>query len=224
MLTLLLVDSELELVPSSIQNHPSIRSDATKRGKKASKLILDANKHHNAMKALDGDWTRRGRPDMVHMFLLTALESTVNKKGDLTILIHTRNNELISVDPSTRLPRNFNRFLGLFEQLFEVGAVPRQGEPLITMVPNVQFLDLIDGLEGRRVALSPKGTGKLGGLFKHGLDEDVVCMIGGFPSGDYTTPVYENADECISLGSEMLTIWTVASEILVRYGIIKYDL
>jgi hypothetical protein len=56
---------------------------------------------------------RRGRPDMTHLFLLTALESIANKQGTVKLIIHTRNDEMITVHPETRIMRNYERFLGL---------------------------------------------------------------------------------------------------------------
>ena len=35
------------------------------------------------------------------------------------IIVHTRNNDVITIDPETRIMRNYTRFIGLMEQLFE---------------------------------------------------------------------------------------------------------
>ncbi len=53
-------------------------------------------------------------------------------------------------------------------------------------------------------------TGKL-------LEKDICYVVGGFPSGDFHSNVYELCDRKVCIYPEMLTVWTVASEILVNY-------
>jgi rRNA pseudouridine-1189 N-methylase Emg1 (Nep1/Mra1 family) len=48
-------------------------------------------------------------------------------------------------------------------------------------------------------------------------DRDVACIVGGFPDGDFTSPVYDMADEVLSISPYVLKVWTVASEILVNF-------
>jgi rRNA small subunit pseudouridine methyltransferase Nep1 len=76
MLNLILVDSEIELVPREIANHPAVRINATKEKKPASQIILDSALHHSAMRRLPQ--ADAGRPDIVHFFLLLSLGSLLN--------------------------------------------------------------------------------------------------------------------------------------------------
>ena len=76
MMHLVLADSELELVPKKIIKHPAVVKGKSK--------ILDVSLHHTAMKILK-DWRRRGRPDIVHFFLLLANDSILNKEGKLRV-------------------------------------------------------------------------------------------------------------------------------------------
>jgi rRNA pseudouridine-1189 N-methylase Emg1 (Nep1/Mra1 family) len=46
----------------------------------------------------------------------------------------------------------------------------------------------------------------------------LLCIIGGFPSGQFHTDINTITTEIISLYPEMLPAWTVAGEILVNYG------
>lgn len=118
MLTIILAESELEKIPNQILSHPSVISHSKQFNKRPVNMILDASFHHSAMKNMP-EGERRGRPDIVHISLLTALESILNKKGELKVVVHTRNNEAIYIDPETRLMKNYVRFIGLIEQLFE---------------------------------------------------------------------------------------------------------
>ncbi|KRY09400.1 Ribosomal RNA small subunit methyltransferase NEP1 [Trichinella patagoniensis] len=56
------------------------------------------------------------RPDITHQCLLMLLDSPLNKAGLLEIYIHTVKNVLIRVHPQTRIPRTFDRFVGLMSK------------------------------------------------------------------------------------------------------------
>jgi rRNA small subunit pseudouridine methyltransferase Nep1 len=216
MLNLILVDSEIELVPREIANNPAVRINATKRKKPASQIILDSTLHHSAMRRLP-QADRRGRPDIVHFFLLLSLESVLNRKGLLRTFVHTRNNELIVVDPSTRLPKNYPRFIGLMESLFVDKAVPSRGVPLLKLSEGYSFKRCLEEIAHSEViVLAEQGTrAKLGQRFKE--KKDLLCVIGGFPRGDFRSDVHSGADDVISVFDEPLTAWTVTSELIVNY-------
>lgn len=132
---ILLAEAPLELVPRELWSHPSVYKYARKRGKPPASILLDSNVHHQAMKRLTGkEW--RGRPDIVHTVLLVLLDSPLVKKGLAEVIVHTAADYMITIDPSTRLPRNYLRFTGLIEQLFENGQVPpNTDKPLLTVKP-----------------------------------------------------------------------------------------
>lgn len=216
MLNLLLADSEIETVPQEIAGQPAVRINAAKRKKPASKILLDATIHHSAMKRLEGA-DRRGRPDIVHFFLLLGLESILSKRGLLRIFVHTRNDELISIDPATRLPKNYPRFVGLMESLFADKAVPSRRAPLLRLSEDYSFKRCLDEIpHSKAIVLSEQGKKVRLGQYLHGK-EDLLCVIGGFSKGDFRSDVYSGADEVISIYEEPLTVWTVASELIVNY-------
>jgi rRNA small subunit pseudouridine methyltransferase Nep1 len=216
MLNLILVDSEIELVPKEIANHSAVRINAAKKKKPASQILLESTLHHSAMRRLP-QADRRGRPDIVHFFLLLALESALNRRGFLRTFVHTRNDELMVVDPKTRLPKNYPRFVGLMESLFVEGAAPSRGAPLLKLNQDYSFKRCLDEIAHSRViVLSERGKReKLFQRFKG--EEDLLCVIGGFPRGDFNSDVYSGTDDIISVFDEPLTAWTVASELIVNY-------
>ena len=222
MLTLVLAEAEVERMPADLCNHPAVIAYARQRGKPPQQILLDSNYHHAAMTNLS-EGRRRGRPDITHLFLLTALESIVNKQGYLNILIHTRHNECIIVNPKTRLMRNYERFLGLLEQLFENHAVPNKKQPLLTLQKEAPLRQIIEQQHADHVILlSKEGTFVyLPDYFKKirtKKDHHLLCVIGGFPSGQLHTDLSTITTETLSLYNEMLPAWTVAGEILVNYG------
>ncbi len=217
MLWLILADSELELVPDAIAGAGCCVSYARKRGRSPRETLLDSTVHYHALEGLS-EGNRRGRPDLVHFFLLTALDSIQNLEGGLKVVVHTRNGQLIRVRPDTRLPKNQNRFVSLMEQLFIKGQVPPQGEPLMTIEEGSIESVLGEAKPERTVVLSPKGKAvEARRHFSRMRNTEVACIIGGFPDGDFTSPVYDMADEVISISPHVLKVWTVASEILANF-------
>lgn len=216
MLTLLLADAELERVPASITGHPQVASAARRVGASASRMLLDSSLHHAAMRKLP-EAPRRGRPDLVHFFLLTALESPANRAGHLRLLVHTRENYLIRIEPRTRLVRNYNRFCGLIQQLFETGRVPPE-DSLLTLEPSRTVKDIVAELDPDRTLILDE-TGDQRPPWEVFSPSDAtgetVCIIGGFPSGSFRSELPDG--QRISFGPEQLTVWTVASELVAHY-------
>lgn len=221
MLTLLLADSELELVPEELKLHPAVQASARRRGRRAGRSLLDSSLHHAAMRGLP-EADRRGRPDLVHLFLLTALDSVLNLEGGLRCLVHTRNDELVTVAPETRIMRNYERFLGLAEQLLREGhAGPRGQAPLLALERGVSLAEALKraGAE-RSIALDPGGRRAdlaaelppLASRLSH-----VAFILGGFPKGAYRSPVASLADEVWSLHGQPLSVWVAAAEVLVHW-------
>jgi rRNA small subunit pseudouridine methyltransferase Nep1 len=221
MLTLVLAEAEVELIPTELLTHPAVIAYARQRGKQPARILLDSNYHHAAMSKLF-EGRRRGRPDITHLFLLTALESIVNKQGQLKIIVHTRNNDLILLDPKTRIMRNYERFLGLFEQLFERQVVPDEQHPLLTLQHDKPLSQVIKDIKADVViALTREGTSViLPDYFlqlKKQKRQHLLCIIGGFPSGSFHSDINALTTERLSLYPEMLPAWTAASELLVNY-------
>ena len=224
MLTVILAESELEVMPGELVNHPLIVSFAHQRRKQPERILLDSNYHHAAMKDL-ADGRRRGRPDIVHLFLLTALESIINKKGQLKIIIHTRHDDVIYVNPETRIMRNYDRFVGLIEQLFEKKIVRSEEQILLELKQKVPLKKLIEELKADQIiAFSEEGKNtNLHNYFKElkkNKKKNIACIVGGFPSGKFNCEIESIAADIISIYPEMLVAWAVASEILVNYEIV----
>jgi len=68
--------------------------------------------------------SKRRRPDIAHFTVLEALGSPLNKEGVLRTYMHTLDDRVITVSPKIRLPRNYDRFVGLIEQLFQKDRIP----------------------------------------------------------------------------------------------------
>lgn len=215
MLTLVLADAELEMVPVPLQGHPAVRTSAKKRGRSPAVILLDSSLHHPALKKFP-EGERRGRPDITHLFILLCLDSVLNVQGQLRTIVHTRNDEAIHIDPATRIPKNYPRFVGLMEDLFQKGAVP-EGKPLLTLERNMPLEKLLAQLPRPRWAFSEHGERVNLWTDLAALEGDLTAVVGGFPHGDFRSPVSMLCDRVVSIHEAPLRAWTVTSEILVAY-------
>lgn len=194
------LETPLETVPEEIINHPSIIADAKRRGKHPSEILLDDSKHHAAMKKLENR-EKRGRPDILHYSILLFMDSPV--KNDFEIFVHTVNNEIIRVDNSTRLPRNYNRFVGLMEDLFRKRVI-RAGERKLLEITSLRLHDIFKNREV--VILREKGElgeSLLKSVMKTG---NFVIGVGCFPHGDFSE---STLDTLVSSGAKFVTLGTV---------------
>ncbi len=214
MMHLILGDAELEIVPQAIQGHPAVVKQAQIRKKKPSRILLDASYHHQAIRSkYPHEAERRGRPDIVHFFLMNAQESILNHAGLLRVYVHTRNNDVIKIRPETRLPKAYHRFVGLMEHVFQNKYVPDKENPLLYL-EKMSLPALAKDCGGKIIVLSENGRRvKLG---EYDIPEDVTFIIGGFPSGDFLTNI-NFADDVVSISPDTLMAWVAAYEIIAEY-------
>jgi len=217
-LVLILAESAVELVPPELTKHPSILKLAKKRGKKPSEILLDRSYHHAAMRSIK-DAERRGRPDIVHTTLLELLGTPLNREGLLQIYVHTVDNRVVEIDSNVRLPVNYDRFVGLLEQLYAVGRVPEAGEPLLAIRKQTLSQLLGEIKPSTTVALTTLGEYKdLGRLCEElAKERRPAILIGGFPRGHFSKETLDLADRAVRIDKEALEAWVVASRAVYAY-------
>ena len=195
-----------------------MRRHSKRQRKPAVQLLLDRSLHHQAMKRLD-DNLKRGRPDITHFCLLEALGSPLNKEGMLQIYVHTLENNVIIVDSSTRLPRNYNRFIGLMEQLFQQGKVPIKGETLLKLEQKTLQQLLSETEADHILAFSRNGEPKplTEAVSSMQTKQKPAIVIGAFPHSTFSETTTQLADELVCVDSEMLEAWTITSRAIYQY-------
>jgi len=217
-LVLILAESAVELVPPELTKHPSVLKLAEKRGKKPNEILLDRSYHHAAMRSLK-DAGKRGRPDIVHTTLLEALGTPLNKEGLLQTYVHTVDNRVIEIDSNVRLPVNYDRFVGLLEQLYAVGRVPEAGERLLAI--RKQTLNQLLGEIKPSTTVAFTTLGEYRDLSK--LCEELAkerkpaILIGGFPRGHFSEETLNLANRAVRIDREALEAWVVASRAVYAY-------
>jgi len=213
-----MAESALETIPTSLWSHPAIRRHSKRRGKPPGLILLDRSYHHSAMKKLR-ESEKRGRPDIVHFALLEALGSPLNKEKLLQIYVHTQNDYVITVNSEARLPRNYDRFVGLLEQLFELGRVPSVGKTLLELEQKTLPQLLEETKSDYAMAFSRKGSPET-------IEETMLrilekqrptVIIGGFPHGHFSETTTRLADEIVCIDLDMLETWILTSRVIYEY-------
>ena len=211
MLSLVIADSEIELVPSELERHPLIVRRAEGRRRPPGQILLDSNYDHRAMRALR-DQDRRGRPDIAHVCLLVALDSIPAREGELRVYVHTRHDAVLTFSSDTRIPRSQSRFYGILEGILSTG----EGTKFIGY-REMGLGALVAGLgPDLTIGLSPSGEGANLPDLMSGKG-NIVAIVGGFPRGDFLSPVGSIVDRMVSLHAESLDAWTAVAEAISAY-------
>lgn len=225
-LVIVLLEAALGTVPPSIADHPAVVKTASRRGKKPTEILLDASLHYHAMKRLSKA-NKRGRPDIVHISLLEVLESPLCKRGYLKVAVHTVEGHALFIDPSTRLPKNYNRFVGLMEQLFKSGQVPPDASKPLMYLKTMKLEDLLRGLSvNGLILLDEKCEYKpVHAIIDCALKERLAIGIGAFPRGDFEETTRQQATCCYSIYDEPLATHIVVSRVISAaekfYGLLE---
>lgn len=213
--TLILADAELEALPVSCDasSEPPRVCRMTDQGLRGIH-ILDSYLHKALLEGLE-DAERRGRPDIVHSFLVLAQNSQANREGKLAVFIHTRGDEVIRVGRKAKIDQNYMAFLSMMSELLSQGHLG-SGEERIRIDEHMTLAALLHMLSpGLIIAMSPSGQQVvLKQLLSENEAKQVAIIIGGFPEGDYRSPVYRLADRSVSLGDELLTVPEVTAQVL----------
>lgn len=225
MLHMILLECALELVPSEISALKQIQKHAARRGKKPIEILLDQSHHGREMTRLENS-LQRGRPDIVFHSLMSILETPLCKSGNLTIHLHLQDGRIVEVNPEVRLPRNYERFVGLFEQLFLKGQVPIEGDPLLRITKK-SISDIISELKKNKqntqsiLAIengSKTSIDKLHALLPNDASIPVIVGVGAFPHGDFSEDLTKLFEIHLKLDTEVMMAWHVCAEILWTYS------
>ena len=212
---LVLVEAGLEPVPAEISEHPAVRKFAGRKGKQPTQVLLDRSYHHHAMKSLRNGH-KRGRPDIVHFCLLEALGSPLNNEGVLEVFVSTLGGYTLEVNTKVRLPRVYERFKGVIEQLFEKGVVEAETGEVLLRLEREPLEKLLARIKpSLKVLLSERG--RLISMYEMGRlleSPRPAFMVGAFPHGDFTPETRRLADVEVSIWGGTLDAWTVVSRAL----------
>lgn len=213
MLSLVIAESALELVPRELQNHNSVLASAKKFNKKPSEILLDVSWHFAAMKKIKNE-IKRGRPDLIHFCLLEATSIPLYFANKLQVFVHTVNDDVISLDKSVRLPKSYHRFAGLVEKLFSEKKIEEDGKNLLE-IKKMSFKDLIEKIKPSQViGLSSKGVVSSYHQLAQEADKDACIVVGGFAKGQFSDDTKKHLDKIVSVDKNPLEAHIIISRVL----------
>ena len=216
MISLILTESSLELVPNELKSHPSVISHAQKLGKKSSEILLDNSWHFAAMKGIKNE-IKRGRPDLIHFCILEATTIPLYQKNEIKIYIHTIDDKVIYFGNNVHIPKSYHRFAGLIEKLFLEKTIESKGDILLE-IKDKSFLDLIDEIKPSTViGFSSKGEKLSFENSTSKLTENSCLVVGGFQKGHFSDVVQNRIDQLISINDSSLEAHVVVSRMLYEY-------
>lgn len=218
MLNLILAESALERVPKPLWSHPSVFKMAERLNKKPGQLLLDRSFHHRAMLGLK-DAYRRGRPDIVHFCLLEALGTPLNRENLLRTYVHTVDNYVLYPSPDVRLPRNYDRFTGLLEQLYDSSKIIKDDKILLELKRGSLHNIIEEVKPSYLMTFTRMGKPRLlhQTMRRLAAEKCPIVIIGAFPRGHFSEETKKISNELVSIDEEPLEAWTVVSRVIYEY-------
>jgi len=216
MISLILSESALELVPYELEEHPSVVSHAKKLGKYPSDILLDNSWHFAAMKGIKNE-IKRGRPDLVHFSILEATTIPLYYQNKLNLFIHTIDNKVIRFGKNIHIPKSYHRFQGVIEKLFKEKKIISKNELLLDMKEQT-FSELIEEINPSNViGFSTEGELSSYQKIASEIPDNSCIVLGGFQKGHFSDSVQNEITNLYSVGNESFESHVVTSRILYEY-------
>ena len=216
MISLVLAESALELVPLELQDHPSVLSHAQKLGKNPSEILLDNSWHFAAMKGINNE-IKRGRPDLVHFSILEATTIPLYLQNKIKIYIHTINDKVIYIGENVRIPKSYHRFEGLIEKLFLEKTIQTDTGVLLE-IKEKSFSELINEIKPSKIiGFSTKGELKSFEKISSEISDDACIVIGGFQKGHFSESTKSKISQLFSVDNLSYEAHVVIARILYEY-------
>jgi len=216
MISLIISESALELIPFELQDHPSVISHAKKLGKHSSEILLDNSWHFAAMKGIKNE-IKRGRPDLVHFSILEATTIPLYLQNRLNLFVHTIDDKVIHFGKNVHLPKSYHRFEGVIEKLYQEKKIISNNELLLELKDQT-FLELISEINPSKI-IGFSTEGQLSSYEKIAaqISDNSCIVLGGFQKGHFSDSIQNKITDLYSVGDESFEGHVVASRILYEY-------
>jgi rRNA small subunit pseudouridine methyltransferase Nep1 len=216
MISLILSESSLELVPSELQHHPSVVSHARKLGKHSSEILLDNSWHFAAMKGIENEM-KRGRPDLVHFSILEATTIPLYLQNKIKLYVHTLDDKVISFGKNVHIPKSYHRFAGVIEKLYQEKEIISKDDVLLE-IEEKTFSELLDEINPSKVlGFSTSGDNSTYEKIAKDIPDDTCIVIGGFQKGHFSNSVVNKITDLYSVGDESFEGHVIVARMLYEY-------
>ena len=216
MISLIISESSLELIPLELEDHPSVVSHARKLGKYPSDILLDNSWHFAAMKGIKNE-IKRGRPDLVHFSILEATTIPLYLQNKLNIFVHTVDDKVIHFGKNVHLPKSYHRFEGVIEKLYQEKKIMAKNE-LLLEIKEQTFSELIDEINPSKIfGFSTEGQLSSYEKIAAQISDNSCIIIGGFQKGHFSDSIQNKITDLYSIGNESFESHVITSRILYEY-------
>ncbi len=207
----MIAEAALELVPEPLWGDPSVRNDAKRRGMEPGGILLDRSVHHSAMLRLK-DGYRRGRPDLVHLTLLSVTSTPLHQEGRVRVYIHTIDDAVLEFGEGARPPKSYARFRSLMEKML----IERPEDGLVTVrkatLPQLLRRIGTDHVAGLSVQGMPMGLETIAAELVQRKNPAVV--VGGFPRGHFLPRDIKAFDRLVRIDDRALDAHVAAARVV----------
>ena len=216
MLSLILAEASLEIVPSEIQNYPSVTSYCKRNKKKSSEVLLDNSWHFAAMKGISNE-IKRGRPDIIHLALLAICSTPLYQQKKIKVFVHTINNQVITLGDQIRLPKSYHRFQGIIEKLFKEKKIELSDLKLMEL-QSMTFEELLNKIKPEKVVgFSTEGKNSTFEESAKTITDNTCIVVGGFQKGHFEENIKNKFDQIEKLSQNSLETHVILSRIIYEY-------
>ena len=217
MISLILSESALEIVPSELKHHPSVISHARKLGKYPSEILLDNSWHFAAMKGIENEM-KRGRPDLVHFSILEATTIPLYFKNKVKLFVHTVDDKIISFGENVHIPKSYHRFAGVMEKLYREKQIISNNDDVLLKIEDKTFPELIDEINPSKIiGFSTNGNKSTYEKIATEITDDTCIVLGGFQKGHFSDLVESKITDLYSVGDESFEGHVVIARMLYEY-------
>ncbi len=221
----MLAESALEIIPTELRNNQLIINYSKKLGKSVSQVFLDKSYHYSAMKEKNIDFLwKRGRPDIVHICLLSILSTPLFLRNLMDVYVHTIDNKVIFIGEQVRIPKSYRRFEGLMIKLYQEKEIKSDEKDynkyLLKIEKNMTFDKLVDKVIKPDKIIGFSSTGILKDLktivneYIGTNDKKIAFVIGGFQSGHFSQSTRERFHMTYSIANDQLEAHVVISRLI----------
>ena len=216
MISLILTESSLELIPSELQHHPSVVSHARKLGKHSSEILLDNSWHFAAMKGIENEM-KRGRPDLVHFSILEATTIPLYLQNKMKLYVHTLDDKVISFGKNVHIPKSYHRFAGVIEKLYQEKEITTKDDVLLE-IEEKTFSELLDEINPSKIlGFSTNGDNSTYEKIAKDIPDDACIVIGGFQKGHFSNSIANKITDLYSVGDESFEGHVIVARMLYEY-------
>lgn len=216
MISVILAESSLELVPSELKHHPSVVSHARKLGKVPSEILLDNSWHFAAMKGITNE-LKRGRPDLVHFSILEATTIPLYLKNKIKLYVHTIDDKVIYFGDNVHIPKSYHRFEGVIEKLFQEKKITTNNDILLE-IKDKNFSELLDEINPSEIiGFSTKGKPSTYEKIASEISNNTCIVVGGFQKGHFSESIENKINHLFSVGNESFEGHVIVSRMLYEY-------